>query len=217
MALYLINDEGKKGSHGGHGVLTRNHSASSFDQNAGEWLQEQSSAKGARANKRVWFERSSGRRGCTCCYKTRTKALKNDLTDFSRSWYHQFHVRGSLTPDLLTLFIYKRMLALSLFASHETANPFVNRGGRAHCAVRRLRELPHHACGGILRGRILGTHRRSDADQYGKMGRASCLHFRRKGAVLLSNRLGQLVLEIRHFEYAALCAHPAAGKVLHGR
>src|SRR5262245_53103617 len=62
--------------------------------------------------------------------------------------------------------------AYPLFAPYETANPFLIPVGRAHCVVRRLRELPHHACRGIWRGRILGSHRRSDAYQYGKMGRA---------------------------------------------
>ena len=41
--------------------------------------------------------------------------------------------------------------------------------------------------------------------------------FGERGAVFLSKRLGQLVLEIRHSEYASLCAHPAAAKVRHGR
>jgi hypothetical protein len=79
---------------------------------------------------------------------------------------------GRLAPDLLTLSIYERILTPTLFARHEAANPFDIPGGCAHCAVGRLRELPHHACGGISRGRSLGTHRRSDADQCRKMGRA---------------------------------------------
>src|SRR5271170_3848033 len=68
---------------------------------------------------------------------------------------------------------HERVLALTLFARDEAAHPFFISGGRAHRTIRPLRELPHHACGGIMRGRNLSTHRDSDADQYRKMGSSS--------------------------------------------